>query len=324
MSEITKTNAFSLNNIKTINIEGVEYTYSIAQMGNENGISITLSEVKPDKNITFTYQALSDKIIKDIKLLLLCGNLDEMINTLKDIFNERKIEVKKKEEKYIMIIEVDILGKISKYEIELKKNEPIDEKNDILLRIKEMEKKYKEIKEEINKLKVNNKINEEEKNNIIKEIKEDINITKRIKEILKDKEIKEILFKEFKEKISNLYMKKEEKKEKDEKVENKLNKLINEKYCYKNDEKIYNENMNKIKEDINKQINEIKEIKRNMNENIKKEINQNINENKIIKQLKEHILNEKNKYEDNYIILKIEINQNDIGRDINIINQCST
>ena len=45
-----------------------------------------------------------------------------------------------------------------------------------------------------------------------------------------------------------------------------------------------------------------------MNENLKKEINKNINDNKIIKQLNENILNEKNK--DNYIILKVCIYRN--------------
>jgi len=83
--------------VKNISIEEIEYKYTIDKMKNKDGISITLSEVKPDKNITFTYQASSEKIIKDIKLLSMCENLDEQIELLKDIFNEDKIEVKKKE-----------------------------------------------------------------------------------------------------------------------------------------------------------------------------------------------------------------------------------
>ena len=119
--------------------------------------------------------------------------------------------------------------KKEKYEIELERHEPIDKETEILLRLEEIEKKYNEIKDQIDTLKLNNKMNEEEKNNIIKEIKEDIDISKKIKEILNDKEIKNMLFNEFEKEISNKYMKKDEFKKEDEEIENKVNQLIKEK-----------------------------------------------------------------------------------------------
>ena len=301
---MSKEKIIEIPQLKNISIEGVEYKCTIDKMKNKDGISITLSEVKKDKGITFTYQASSEKIINDIKYLSMGENLEDQIELLKDIFSEEKIEVEKKEDKYIMNIEKAFSKKIKyKYEIILEKHEPIDKMTEIVLRLDDIEKKFKEIKDEIDKL--NNKMKEEEKSNIIKEIKEDIDkyLKEKIKEILKGEEIKKLLFKEFEDEISNKYMKKDEIVKEDKEVEKKVNKLINEKFSNKFD-------VDKKMEDINKKIEKI-------NENLKNEINQNIKDNEIIKQL-----NEKNK--DNYITLDIEIGEEEIGDDINIINQCST
>ena len=333
---------------KTIKIEGTEYKYSINQIEKEDRISIKLFEAKPEKNITFIYKATTEQLIKDIKVLYVCENIEEMINSLKDIFFRGKLVVEKKEEKYFMKIEIETIGKLSIYKIQLEKHEPIDEKTEILLKIKEMESKFQEIKEEIDNLKIKNErtnmlINEDEKNKLIREIKENLNLNEKIKEVLKDKNIKEILFKEFEEKMSNIYIKKEKEEKKlekeniqfiSEKFEESVNKIINEKFNNKIDEKVFNENMVKIKENIENQVKEINQMKNKIENNdyIKKEIeefankkiNENIKENKMIKMMKEqiNILNEKNK--DNFINLKIEIGGEDIGKDIPIINQCST
>ena len=63
----------------TITIEGVEYTYTINKDEKENEIIIQLSEAKPDKYITFMYRSSTEKIVKNIKALFLCENIDEMI-----------------------------------------------------------------------------------------------------------------------------------------------------------------------------------------------------------------------------------------------------
>ena len=106
----------------TINIEGVEYTYTINKDEKENEIIIQLSEAKPDKYITFMYKSSTEKIVKTIRALLMCENIDEMIVSLHDIFINGNITVEKKDEKYVMKIEGKIFGKTSKYELELEKN----------------------------------------------------------------------------------------------------------------------------------------------------------------------------------------------------------
>ena len=78
----------------TINIEGIEYTYTIKKDEKENEISIQLSEEKPDKYITFMFRASTEKIVKSIKALILCENID--VISLQDMFNKGNITVEKK------------------------------------------------------------------------------------------------------------------------------------------------------------------------------------------------------------------------------------
>ena len=114
--------------MNTINIEGVEYIHLIDKSENEKNVTIKLKEAKPNKNITFTYEASYEKIINDIKPLNSCDNIEEIISSLKIIFLKNKISAEKREEKYFMIIKIYTFEKIKKYEIELKKQESIYEK----------------------------------------------------------------------------------------------------------------------------------------------------------------------------------------------------
>ena len=139
--------------MKTISIENVEYTYLITKLEKEDGISIKLSELKPNKNISFIYEASTDKIKNDIKKLYICENIEEIICDLNDIFLKDKIIVEKREEKYIMIIETMINEKIKKYEIDLLKKESIDKYTKLLLKLNDISTNFKEIQEEINSLK---------------------------------------------------------------------------------------------------------------------------------------------------------------------------
>ena len=253
-------------------------------------------------------------------------NIEEIIISLQDIFNKGKISVKKKGVKYLMNIEITEFSKTFKYEIELEKNELKDENMKILNKIKEIEDKYKELKEEINHIKNNNKIiyNEEDKNKVIRDNKNELNIKEVLKELLiKDKEIINILYNEFENKLNN------DKKEEGKKIEESVNKILilNKNYSNKVDLNVYNDNINKIKEMIYNQINEINNIKNNLKENIENEINEydKINNNNIkMKKLNQQINIVNNKIGDNYISLKIEINKDDIGKDIIILNQCWT
>ena len=156
--------------MKTIKIENKEYSYLISKIDKEEGISIELKEIKPDKNIIFKYEALLNKIIQDIKPLAACENIEEMINILNESFFKNKIIVEKREEKYIMIIEIQTFGKMKNYEIELKKIVQIDDKKVLLSRIENIESKFELIQQEINKLKIQSNIilNKEDKKKIRK------------------------------------------------------------------------------------------------------------------------------------------------------------
>ena len=134
--------------IKKIIIEDVEYACSISKWGNKDGISLILKEVKPNKNIKFIYEALKDQLTNDIKQLLVYENLDKMVNALKDMIDTGNIIVKKIEDKYYMIIEIIIIRQKSKYIIELKKQEPVDE-NELLIKLKDVDNKFQMIQEEI-------------------------------------------------------------------------------------------------------------------------------------------------------------------------------
>ena len=84
--------------------------------------------------------------------------------------------------------------------------------------------------------------NEEERNKIIKEIKNELNIKEILKDLLiNDKDINNI----FESKLNN------QKNEDNNKVEESVNKIIKEKYSNKVDIETYNEDINKIKNDIN-------------------------------------------------------------------------
>lgn len=60
---------------KTIIIDEIEYTYLITQLEKEEGVLIKLFKVNPVKNITFTYQAISEQVTKKIKALFLCESM---------------------------------------------------------------------------------------------------------------------------------------------------------------------------------------------------------------------------------------------------------
>ena len=115
--ELTQNDAAPIKNGKTLNIEGNEYIYSITKTELEGEILIKLLEKNINKNITFIYKASSEKIVKDIKALCLCENIEEIINSLQNIFDNGNIFVEKKDEKYFLKIEAMGFGKLSKYEL---------------------------------------------------------------------------------------------------------------------------------------------------------------------------------------------------------------
>ena len=143
------------------------------------------------------------------------------------------------------------------------------------------------------------------KKKLVKEIKEELDIKEYVKELLKDKDIINMLFKEFEARLSNKNINKEEIKVNkgyneiiDEKIKEPINEIIKDKNLSNVDKKVLkDDNVNKIKEDINK----IKNQNENHdNEYINKSVNININ-------------NNKNKFEDLEMIKK-EKNSNNINQ----------
>ena len=307
---------------KTIFLNNSKYLISISKLDYNESISIKLTEENSNKNIFYLYEASKEEIIKEIKALFLCENIDQMINALNEVLEKEKIKFLEKDEKYFLEFEFCGIGLNSKSEIQLLKydlNEPNFGFNN---EIKKIHNKFNELKKEIFEIKNNEKIFEE--------------IEKKINEKIKEKEEK--LFEKFEKKISEKFIKKEEineflnKENEKNNVENSIEKLIDEKLKNSNEKNL----IEKLKTKIEEKIEEIKNIKSTIekieNNNYLKEkineffiptINNNIKENQIIKKLTEDV-NLLKKTNENFIILKIKIDEKNLGKKINLLNQKKT
>ena len=168
-----------------ITIDNSDYTYSISKLENEEGIIIKLVESNPKTNIFYTYEALTEQLIKDIKILYTCESIEEMILSLKEVFSNGKVKVENKEGKYLLELLFEGFGKAKKSVIELKKNEPKDPFTQINDRIKAIEEKLEDISKKIETIQ-----NQKSSNNSSSNLKE------LVKQILLDKEFKQILLNE--------------------------------------------------------------------------------------------------------------------------------
>ena len=205
----TLTNAAPLIGEKIFIIDDSEFSFSIGELKDNNGISIELKEVKKKLNVYFLYEATTEKLKNELKFLVdLCSNNEEIINSLYQLFKNDKVKILKKEDKYIMELELEfsIIGLAKKYEVTLEKieipepepePEPVEE--DVMSCIKKINEKYIELKNELNKLKKNegtfndnnkiNNFNNLEINSLTDEIVKKINIKDKISEALKEQEI---------------------------------------------------------------------------------------------------------------------------------------
>ena len=328
---------------KTFIIDEVEYSFSITELENKDGLSIKFFETKPQKNISFSYEASSTQIIKDLQFLFLCKNLGHMIELLYDIFNKGQAKIEKQEEKYILELEF-----INKYKIELEKHEPIVEQmeNDIFYKLKKLEEKYNELSHEIKNIKKNSSIGETlniqginniDKNEIMKEIKEkiDIDIKQKIKELLYNEEIKNILFKILDEKLTTKINPSLNIKENENINMSEYKKIINynkkfafkkifavlRKYSTKDLFNLYKKKCSNKKENENKESDK-KSIIKDKKENIEVDLEKNILEKvkkDINKLISEKLMNknEENKFKEN--LNKIEDKIKNINEEINKI-----
>ena len=160
-----------------IKIEQADYSITISKTRKKNGFQIKLSEVRPEKNITFLHESDMDKITTKIKSLGDCDTIDELIKTFATMIAKGNPSVIKKDEQYYLAFEVIILLKKRTYELDLEKHEPVNQIATIqkdIADIKQQLDKYKAISEELLK-KVNANENTNYKEYVDKTIEEKLN-----------------------------------------------------------------------------------------------------------------------------------------------------
>ena len=279
----------STGNNKGILIDQIFYEYSLTKSEDgKDSLLIKLYDPNNISNFYFSYEASYQQLIKDIKFLAICEDLDEIIDSLKEIFSQGNVEVEEKDGEYNL--EFKVVGIKKKCFIQLTKNEieiPKVAKNDLEDKIDKLEKKYNDLLNKFERL---------------KDIKEN-EIKDKIKEIIFDKDIKSKLFEEMEKLLLSKYNLNNTPKDKNEKEnENENEKNLEDKIV----EKVQNVVNNK-EEKLNNQI-----------VNLQKQIKDNIH---YLNNLK---LNNNNNNGNNYIILQVKIDKEHLNKEIRLFNQVST
>ena len=132
----------STGNNKGILIDQIFYEYSLTKSEDgKDSLLIKLYDPNNISNFYFSYEASYQQLIKDIKFLAICEDLDEIIDSLKEIFSKGNVEVEKKDGEYNL--EFKVVGIKKKCFIQLTKNEieiPKVAKNDLEDKIDKLEK----------------------------------------------------------------------------------------------------------------------------------------------------------------------------------------
>ena len=208
-------------------IGDVKYSYSITKSeSNEESLIIKLIDPSQKSNIYFTYEAPMEQLIKEIKFLYLCESLDEMIESLQDVFSQGNVFVEEKDGVYNM--EFKVSGIKKKCIIQLTKNEieqPKEPENEIESKINKLEKNYKDLYNKYEELKIIKK-------NEVKEI---------VKEVIFDDDIALKFFEKMKPMILSIINDNNKNEDEDE----------------NDNENIENNIMNKVKEELNNKENKI-------------------------------------------------------------------
>ena len=245
---------------KEISINGVKYSYLITKSEKEEeSLIIKLDDPNHKTNLYFTYEASIPKLTNDIKFLALCENLDEMIDSLKEVFSQGNAQVEEDHGEFHIEFKVSGIKKkciiqLTKHEIEPTKKPLNDESRD---RIDIIENKINDLYNKYEELKTN-------KENDIRNI---------IKEIIFDKDIKNKLFEEMKQMLLSEFNLNNisNNKSKDNKVEDDIINKVQKVYK-KNEEKLNNDII-VIQKQLKENIQSIKEIKSIINNYIILEVN---------------------------------------------------
>ena len=248
---------------KGILIDQIYYKYLLTKSEEgKDSLLIKLYDPNKNSNLYFSYEASYQKLIKDIKFLAICEDLDEIIDSLKEIFSKGNVEVEKKDGEYNL--EFKVVGIKKKCFIQLTKHEiekPKVTKNDLEDKIDKLEKKYNDL---LNKFEG------------IKTIKEN-EIKDKIKEIIFDKDIKSKLFEEMEQLLLSKYNLNNTPKDKNENEKKLENKIV---------EKVQNVVNNKEEKINNQIVNLQKQIKDNIQYLNNLKLNNNNDNNYIILQVK--------------------------------------
>ena len=172
---------------KGIYIEQIKYIYSITKSKEDkDSLKIKLYDPTQKSKFYFIYEASYQKLIKEMKFLSLCENIDEMIDSLERIFTKGNVRVEVKDGLYNMELKLTDVKKnyviqLTRYEIEPSNKAKIELED----KINKLENKYKDLfnkYEELKKTKEND-------------------IRNTVKQIIFDKDIKLKLFEEFEQMI---------------------------------------------------------------------------------------------------------------------------
>ena len=164
---------------KGIYINGIKYSYSINKLKtNEELLIIKLYNPKNNSNtmIEFTYEASMQKLIKDFEFLSSYNNLDEMINSLNEIFSKGNVKVEQKNGIYtleLIIIECEIC---KNYSVPLKMLEPNKPKSEIENKIDKLKNQLNDLMNKLEELKKEKEenITNKEVEILVKDIKKNL------------------------------------------------------------------------------------------------------------------------------------------------------
>ena len=141
---------------KGIYINGIKYSYSINKLKtNEELLIIKLYD--PNNNsqtkLEFTYEASIPKLIKDFEFFSSYNNLDEIINSLNEIFSKGNAKVEHKNGNYTLELIFIECEKSKNYFVPLNKLEPNKPKSEMENKIDKLENKLNDLVNKLEELK---------------------------------------------------------------------------------------------------------------------------------------------------------------------------
>ena len=140
-----------------IYINGIKYNYSLTKKEEKEKDSLIIKLFDPtgESKYYFSYESPYEKVIKDIKFLSIYESIDEIIDSLEEIFSKGNIEIHEKDGIYNL--ELKLIGIKKKCLIELTKHEiekPKEPKSEIEKEIYELEKKFKDLLNQFEEIKI--------------------------------------------------------------------------------------------------------------------------------------------------------------------------